>query len=97
MWEWLAAIGWGLGSVAGGIALYRKMRFFRTLWGIILILAVGVLSGALHNFLNAMFSMDEPFFFLLAIFGIGMTPVLFLQWVFEVGTRVYLDWKERQT
>jgi len=26
--------------------------------------------------------MDEPFFFLLAIFGIGMTPVLIAQWVF---------------
>lgn len=96
MWEWLAAVGWGLGSVAGGIALYRRVRFFRTLRGIIVTFAVGVLAGALHNLLNAMFSIDEPFFFLLAIFGIGMTPVLLLQWIFERGTRLYLDWKERQ-
>ena len=82
MWEWLAAIGWSTGSVAGGIALYRRVPFFSSLWGIVTIAATGVLSGALHNFLNALFSMDEPFFFLLAIFGIGMTPVLIAQWVF---------------
>lgn len=95
VWEWLAAIGWSAGSVAGGIALYRKVRFFTTLRGIATIAVIGVVSGALHNFLNALFPIDEPFFFLLAIFGIGMTPVLIAQWVF---TRVFqLYWRDRRT
>ena len=89
MWEWLAAIGWSTGSVAGGIALYRRVPFFSSLRGIAVIVAIGVLSGALHNFLNALFSMDEPFFFLLAIFGIGMTPILIAQWVFVRAFDLY--------
>jgi len=92
LWEWLAAIGWSAGSVAGGIALYRRVRFFSGVWGIITIAAIGVVSGALHNFLNALFSIDEPFFFLLAIFGIGMTPILVAQWLFERGFHLYRQW-----
>ena len=95
MWEWLAAIGWGLGSVAGGIILFRTLRFFATLWGIIVTLVVGVVSGALHNFIDALFLVDEPFFFLMAIFGIGMTPVLFVQWLAFSGLRLYRGWRER--
>ena len=94
LWEWLAAIGWSVGSVAGGIALYLRIRFFSTVWGIITIAAIGVLSGALHNFLNALFSIDEPVFFLLAIFGIGMTPILIAQWLFERGFQLYRQWNK---
>lgn len=95
MWEWLAAIGWALGSVVGGIVLYRWVRFFRTLRGIIAIFAFGVLSGAIHNLLNAMFSMDEPFLFLLAIFAFGMAPVFLLQWAFAIALRLYGQWGKR--
>ena len=94
MWEWLAAIGWGLGSVAGGIVLYRKVDFFAKLWGIVVTFVVGVLSRALHNFIDALFLVDEPFFFLVAIFSIGMTPVLFVQWVAYSGLRLYRGWRE---
>ena len=89
MWEWLAAIGWSVGSVAGGVALYLRIRFFSTVWGIITIAAIGVLSGALHNFLNALFSIAEPVLFRLASFGIGMTPILIVQWFFERGFQLY--------
>ena len=89
LWEWLAAIGWSVGSVTGAIALYQRIRFFSTVWGIITIAAIGVLSGLFHNFLNALFSIDEPVFFLLAIFGIGMTPILITQWLFEKGIQLY--------
>lgn len=95
MWEWLAAIGWGLGCLAGGIALYRKVRFFATLRGIIVTLVIGVLSGALHNFIDALFAVDEPFFFLTAIFGIGMAPVLLVQWLASRGLRLHRGWRGR--
>jgi len=93
LWEWLAAIGWGLGCLAGGVALYRKVGFFATLRGIIVTLVIGVLSGALHNFIDALFAVNEPFFFLTAIFGIGVTPVLFVQWLASGGRRLYRGWK----
>jgi hypothetical protein len=93
LWEWLAAIGWSAGSIVGGIALYRRVRFFSRVWGSITIAVIGVVSGALHNFLNALFSIDEPFFFLIAIFGIGMTPILVAQWVFTRVFRLY--WRGR--
>jgi hypothetical protein len=71
------------------------VRFFRTLRGIIAIFAFGVLSGAIHNLLNAMFSMDEPFLFLLAIFAFGMAPVFLLQWAFAIALRLYGQWGKR--
>ena len=89
LWAWLAVIGWSVGSVAGGIALYLRIRFFSTVWGIITIAAIGVLSGALHNLLSALLSIDEPVFFLLAIFGIGMTPILIAQWLVDRGFQLY--------
>ena len=96
LWEWLAAIGWGVGSVAGGIALYRRIRFFSTVWGIVIIAAIGVLSGALHNFLNALFAIDEPVFFFLAILGIGVAPILIAQWLFERGFQLYRQWSKHE-
>jgi ABC-type uncharacterized transport system permease subunit len=59
------------------------VRFFRTLRGIIAVFAFGVLSGALHNLLNAMFSIN------------GMVPVLLLQWAFAMALRLYGQWGKR--
>ncbi|MEC9140628.1 MAG: hypothetical protein VX724_02595 [Chloroflexota bacterium] len=94
MAEWIAVIGWSSGSVAGGIVLYRKVRFFSTLWGAITMGLTGVLSGAVHSLLNAMFSINEPFLFFIGIFGMGITPILFAQWTFTGLSRLYTQWHQ---
>ena len=93
--EWLAVVGWIACSVAGGIALYRKVRFFSTLSGVITIGITGLLAGVIHSLLNAMFFIDEPVLFLVGIFGMGMTPILFTQWAFTGLSGLYTQWHER--
>jgi len=40
-------------------------------------------GSILHNLFYAAFSIEEPFFFLISIASLILTPVLFLYWVYK--------------